>query len=194
MLRRISYSYWICQLAGWGALLAFFCWLPPHEVGRSILTTASGFLVSHFLREVLRRYRWMEKKPKRWVIRVCLAVVVASLVGALILWAALQIFEYHLPPVFIMVSSFSVLIMDWTCVYCSFKYRRLARRNDSREQMLCMRLREMRKGADELELDAEAIVDRLQRIEGMIEADPARSREEITAFSKLLRTGYIAEK
>ncbi|MBN8851081.1 MAG: hypothetical protein J0H07_04410 [Sphingobacteriales bacterium] len=39
--------------------------------------------------------------------------------------------------------------------------------------------------------DMENMLARMQRIASLIEADPDRSREEITEFSKLLRSGYM---
>jgi len=49
----------------------------------------------------------------------------------------------------------------------------------------------MQQQCEESGTDMESVMAKLQRIASLIEADPDKSREEITEFSKLLRSGYM---
>jgi hypothetical protein len=68
---------------------------------------------------------------------------------------------------------------------------RASRREAIRKKQLELRLAGMQKQSEASGTNMEDLLVALQRIDHLVEADPDRSREEITIFSHLLRTGYM---
>ena len=193
MLKNISLSYLACQVGGWGLLMGPFCFKFPHLAGKMSVVVIVGVLVSHCLREVIMRHRWMEGSLRRGLSRILLAMVIASVVGVVIRWTVMRILfdeEYLYLRLVPTVLDVGLLMSSWTGIYCLFQYRTVVRRIDARGKMLGRRVDEMQRREVE-SMDAEAIVDRLKKIEGMIDVDAAGARAAITEFSKLLREGVL---
>jgi len=68
------------------------------------------------------------------------------------------------------------------------------RSEDLHRRRLGLLLKERQEPAKDPTVDIDFITDSLNHIKSMIDQDPQASREEITAFSQLLRNGHLKQK
>ena len=191
MVRKIS-PYYICQLAGWGMvmlgmLLLAYGWARVLEI-----EVLAGLVSSHLLRMVIIRAGWLEGYLVRSWRRVAVAVLLTCMIASgiklgccawLIGWPGGQ----FLPGVF----EYFLLLLPWTGIYFFYHEIQRSRQQCVRAGELKQRIDVMQQQCEESGTDMEGMMVKLQRIASLIEADPDRSREEITEFSKLLRSGYM---
>ena len=136
----------------------------------------------------------MELPFTRIWLRGLMAVLVTCIVAASLawvgdVWMAYRVFTWaqFLATVF----DFHLLLLPWAGIYFFYHYIRKDRRRCVRVGELKQRIAVMQQECEVSGTDMENMMARLQRIASLIDADPDRSREEITEFSKLLRSGYM---
>jgi len=153
-----------------------------------------GLASSHLLRIVIIRAGWLELAFTRIWMRVSMAVLVTCMVAASLAWvgyASMTYREFSWAKFLATVFDFHLLLLPWAGIYFFYHYIRKDRRRCVRAGELKQRIAVMQQECEVSGTDMESMMERLQRIASLIEADPDRSREEITEFSKLLRSGYM---
>lgn len=191
MVRKIS-PYYVYQLTGWGVVISGVFLLPRGMTGVLGIEVLAGLVSSHLLRMVIIRAGWLEKPIERvWpllsvaLLLTCVVAYGIKRVGCAWLtgWSGGQ----FLPGIF----EYLLLLLPWTGIYFIYHYIQKSRQQCVRARELKQRIAVMQQQCEESGTDMEGIMVTLQRISSLIEEDPGRSREEITEFSKLLRSGYM---
>jgi two-component system, LytTR family, sensor kinase len=201
MFRTSTFAYWCCQVAGWTltwgvyALNGFY-YHQPHRI--FTISCVSGFLATHLLRTFLRQYaRPILPFPKE-SIRLLLAIFFTTGLATAFKSLGIYFFEpYHGPltatKLFLLFpTDYLVLIVPWTLVYWGFRFALRSKAQALERQRLEWRMEEMKIRAGETGITLEGLMDKMGDILPLIEEDPARARNEITAFSRLLREAYLA--
>ena len=166
--------------------------MPRGMTGILGIEMLAGLISSHLLRIVIIRSGWLEKPIARIWPRVAVAVLLTCVVAygikqAGCIWLTERSGGQFLPGLF----EYLLLLLPWTGIYFFYHHIQKSRQQGVREKELKRRIALMQQQCEESGTDMESIMATLQRIASLIEADPDRSREEITEFSKLLRSGYM---
>jgi len=186
-----------CQCIGWGTVLILDIFLQfiltSHLTGKWIwrisLFTLIGIFCTHLLRQIIVRYRWLQLPAKHALPKLLLGVILtAAIAGSTLALAEstrmslLQIIRYF------------IFIIPCAILYYGYYYIQKARSEDLQRRRLGLLLKERQELAKDPAVDIDFITDSLNHIKSMIDQDPQASREEITAFSQLLRNGYLKYK
>jgi two-component system LytT family sensor kinase len=209
-MRKLS-RYWICQLGGWGANLAisifFYLTLSVRKIDHfPLLITISvlwGVLVSHLMRMVIRRQRFLEKSLKGQI---------NSFVGVTILfailYACLDVSATHLlglkdntrPEISLMnelartvINSFFILLI-WNLIYYTYHYVERNRKQELNTLRLQSLVKELELKTLKSHINPHFIFNALNSIRALVDENPARARTAITELSNILRSSMQAEK
>lgn len=196
MIKRIP-KYYLYQTVGWGMFLLVPWTTGLGQMKEMLIRVISGLLISHLLRYIINSYGWLTLPLKKaWPRLLAVATVAGMVLGAIsriygYLFAR-QVYE-GLTPRFFLASMNDLLFIigPWTMLYYFYHYAGRVSQAASRNRKLEMRVKEMEERSGIAGTDIDTMMESLQRIQTFIREDPARSREEITEFSKLLREGYL---
>lgn len=156
------------------------------------IQAAAGLSATHLFRTVIVRLGWRERPVVQiwpWVGVGLLLTAALAQSMKMVGWSLL--IELTGRSFFAGVLDYSLLIVPWTLIYFCYHHIRRSRQQCVRNKDLNQRVVSMQEEYERSGTDLGEMLVRLQRISGLIEADPDRSREEITEFSKLLRNGYM---
>jgi len=205
----ISKYYWLCQIGGWGSLFVIIFTLNQFQlksdfIEYEVLTCLAGLLVTHLLRKAIRRFGWLNLPPKKGLLRLLLAVVLASTLAA---WMRILGIDWlnrimEVPALFsqsrsifiriFQIIEYAILIIPWTLIYCFYNYIGKTRKESLEKRRLEQKLQEMeQQAAAASEVNVDFLIDSLHKIQSSIEENPACSRAKITEFSNLLRRGFL---
>ncbi|HWX56452.1 MAG TPA: histidine kinase [Verrucomicrobiae bacterium] len=202
----ISRAYWLCQLAGWSALVTFQLIIlavlaptagtpTPRLYIAVVVLGASGFILSHLIYLQIRRRRWLHIPLKtawpRLAAAIALAAVVQNAINLLI-----SIFLVHLTPLrenlrpavrFISWLIYVALFAIWLMVYLAvheFRHRRVAEVHALRLELVAQeaQLRGLR-----AQLNPHFLFNCLNSLRELIVEDPPRAQTMVTQLSGLLR-------
>jgi hypothetical protein len=208
----IGKAYWVCQVAGWSALLLFQTSLvvlvgsvrnPPPELANSsrlsvffslAVLAASGFLVSHLFYLVMRR-RWLHiPLAKAWPRLVAGVAVAAAAQHAINVLVSLCTGhhtrledEFRLAAMFISWLVYVFLFSIWLTIYLAvheFRRRRAAEVHALRLELVVQeaQLRGLR-----AQLNPHFLFNCLNGLREMIVEDPRRAQTMVMQLSGLLR-------
>src|ERR1700678_524917 len=199
--------YVLLQSGGWGTMLVLNIWttivLPEHspvwnmatELAVSVLTLASGLLITHFLRPLMARWKWKQLGLRSLIPRLIALSVVASAV-----WYGLDSLWIHavvgLPwntslsiPMALTLETFfaSILVFVWLCLYYFYDlFDRLNRSEIERFQLMTS-VKEAELRALKSQVNPHFIFNSLNSLRALIDEDPARARQAVTQLANLLR-------
>jgi hypothetical protein len=199
MGKSSSRYYLYCQCIGWGSVLILNIFVqliltsPSHLTGkwtwRLSLFTLAGLLCTHLLRQIIVKNRWLQLPVKQTLLNLLLGVILTAAIAGSTLAIALS--SHRL---FAEIISYIIVVTPWTILYYGYHYMQKTRTEDLRRRRLGLLLKERQELAKDPAVDIDFITDSLNHIKSMIDQDPDASREEITAFSQLLRNGYLKQK
>jgi hypothetical protein len=198
MFKTSTLAYWCCQAAGWGFVWGILTMNGYISLARDhyvLHTCIPGFLATHLLRTCMHRFAPRTLTPPKEVLYLLLAIILTiGLATALkSLWLYYFV-DYNLTwyVVFLIFpADYLLLIIPWILIYWGYRLVIRARAQTVQRRRLEWRLREMQTHAAESEITMENLIDEVNRIVELIDENPARARSEITAFSRLLREGYL---
>jgi hypothetical protein len=183
MAKSPSRYYLYCQCTGWGGFLILNLLvqlilrshLEEKWIWRSFLFTLAGLLYTHLLRLIIVKYRWLELPVKQALPKLLLGTILTAAIAGSTLAIAVSSRRFFSEIIF-----YIIVITPWTTLYYGYDYMRKTRIKD------LQRRRQV--------VDIDFITESLNHIQSMIDQDPKAAREEITAFSQLLRNGYLKQK
>jgi signal transduction histidine kinase len=199
-----SRIYWLCQVLGWGgyALLYYVTVLVPFRAAgpRQILADLAyclaGFVGTHCLRLLMKRYNWPDLPLAALLPRLFAAAFVIGALQAFALDGSLFIehqVEFHSATETIGVLAATIffsalLVAFWLSVY--FVVHAVRRRSSAeldalRAQVLA---RETRLRALQQQLNPHFLFNCLNSLRGMIDEDRDRARHMVTRLAELLRS------
>jgi hypothetical protein len=202
MFKTSTFAYWCCQLVGWGLVGLIFklnsLFSSSPNLKATTVTCVAGFLATHLLRTFLRSYvRRTLPFPKEGV-RLLLAIFVTTGLATAFKCLGLYFFsEYdflHLTSekVFMVIPvDYLIVIVPWTLIYWFYRTAVRTTAQNLERRRLEWRLKEMQTRAGESGITMDGLMEEIGRILTLIDENPTRARNEITAFSRLLREGYL---
>lgn len=162
---RREIIYWLCQVWGWGALLAAELFLislnpsaPPGQAQRVAWVSAAGLMASHLLRLLIHQAGWRDLGRLRLVPRVLaaagiLGLVLATVGGYVAPWATGIPVRFEFAD-FLNVAFFgSWLGLSWLALYFGTHYLETADRQRKERLELVSVTREVELRALKSQLD-----------------------------------------
>jgi len=208
MLRAPSKYYLYCQSIGWGILLGVYIasgLLFMHletikTLENAFIIVLIGLFTTHLLRNTIRNQGWLNLPLRQGLPWLLLATVSAAAAAGLMRVTVISLggmtlaraerLSWH-ARVFGTGFEYSILFLPWTIMYCLYHHVQKTRQKNAEIRRLELLLKERSATAADTTLDIESITLSLDRIRSLIDEDAAGARAEITAFSQLLRTGYL---
>ena len=199
--------YALFQATGWGAILAFAIWMtiafPEHENNRPleiqisylVLWAGIGFLLSHFIRPLMARWRWEQLGWRALLPRILAASFAASAVWCALLYGYIQGAlgepwpQSHSPLMLLLVCWFdyAVPMASWLGLYFFYHlFDRLNRSEIERFQLMTS-VKEAELRALKSQVNPHFIFNSLNSLRALIDEDPARARKSVTQLANLLR-------
>jgi hypothetical protein len=132
--------------------------------------------------------------------RLLLATILAAAVGGVVKMTAFNLggitskLMERLPWLLLLFYTgleYILLFLPWTIIYCLYHHIQKTREKNTELRRLELLLKEKAATANDTTVDIESITRSLDRIRSLIGEDTTRARAEITAFSQLLRKGYL---
>jgi hypothetical protein len=196
MAARISKYYLFCQIGGWGLILVLITGLKSWMMGKVAITTITGLVVSHLLRNAIIRYGWLQLPVRNELQRLFAGTVLACMLAALVrgvgfFWLTGR--ELTVSRYLVSVMDYAFLLFPWAGTYLFYHYIVTTDRQKAKNRRLTLRVQELEKQAEESGVDAEVIFESLKRIQELIDEEPGRARGAITEFGKVLRKGSILD-
>jgi hypothetical protein len=210
MLRAPSKRYLYCQFVGWGVFLMVYnisLYLVlqgrpeiTKRLENAFVTFLAGLFMTHLLRNAIRSQGWLNKPIRQGLPWLLLSTALAALTAGLVKVTLISMGGMTLARaghlswlarVFATGFEYSILFLPWTIMYCLYHHIQKARQKNTELQRLELLLKEKSATAGDTAVDIESITRSLDRIRSLIDEDAARARAEITAFSQLLRKGYL---
>lgn len=199
-------SYWLCQLAGWGAYAALSLFPAITAVrlswGRAAAEVtflgATGLCLTHLLHLFMRKNGWPQMSPRARVPRIIAAVLILSVPAALIstltgvgAWQSLVTGD---PPSTQPLVRILILAMDWVSLFLfwsvlyfgalSLQRRKWAELHQS-ELARALQLSELR--LLKSQLNPHFLFNALNTVRALIADEPARAQKAVTQLSRTLR-------
>lgn len=158
-------------------------------------TCIPGFLATHFLRTYMHRCaRHALSLPKEGLY-LLLGIILTTGLATALKCAGLYYFDDHTLTccmVFLSIPmDYLLLIIPWTLIYWGYRWVIRTRAQTLERRRLEWRLNEMQTHANGSEVTMEDLMAEVNRILALIDENPESARSEITAFSRLLREGYL---
>lgn len=188
MTKKIPGYYIACQLCGWSLLPVGLYLLIGSFSIRQLVYGGAGLLATHILRNRIIRYGLLTMPPRKGLPRLTIGLVLASTLGAVLYGAGYDLVTWRTP---IRALEYAFFILPWTLIYCLHHYVQKTRKEERESRRLALLLADKQQQAEGAAMEIGSIIESLTRIRTLIDEDPGRSRAEITAFSQLLRKGYL---
>ena len=200
-----SRYYLYSQCIGWGSVLILNLFVQliltsPYRLAgkwiwRVTLFTLIGLLYTHLLRQIIVRYRWLQPPAQQALPKVMSGIILTAVIALTAAMAGSTLaVAVSSRKVFNEIISYIIVITPWTLLYYGYHYMQKTRSEDLHRRRLGLLLKERQEPAKDPAVDIDFITDSLNHIKSMIDQDPQASREEITAFSQLLRNGHLKQK
>lgn len=207
--RNIS-NYWLCQVAGWGILalsflffaLSFGQGITSQYVAKILIIMAGGILSTHILRWVIQKNHWLLLPIEKVIIRLCLAVVMTSVLFSLFIMgvnqlAGLESNTRNLDFTTRLIANIltnGIFIIPWVLFYYFYHYMVKSRRQELDTLKLEALVKELELKTIKSHINPHFIFNALNSIRALVDEDPLKARSAITNLSNILRSSMQAEK
>lgn len=208
-IQRISY-YWWCQLAGWGIVgfsFLFFAYFFGQGISREylyriLIIMAGGLLSTHLLRWYMRKNNWLLMPVEKIVIRLCIAVIITSILFSLFVMGGNQVFGIDenrrkidfLTRLIGNIINHGIFIIPWVLIYYFYHFLVKSRRQQLDTLKLESLVKELELKTIKSHINPHFIFNALNSIRALIDENPHRARNSITNLSNILRSSMQAEK
>lgn len=158
-------------------------------------TCIAGFLATHVLRTCMHRFAPRALTLPKEGLYLLLAIILTTGLATALKCVGLYYFDDRSVTwwgVFIFTpTDYLILIIPWTLIYWGYRLVIRTRAQTLERRRLEWRLKEMQSHASGSEVTMEDLMAEVNRIVALIDENPESARSEITAFSRLLREGYL---
>lgn len=199
-------AYWWCQAGGWGAFFLFTVSTSPgfaafswHIVGGYFLLCSSGLLITHALRALILRRRWLDLPIAKLLPRI----LATNLGLAVILVAIVWVYFIFLPPPKLVswrhdraatvaiaatfVSNDFIILALWSGIYFGVAFFKRQRRMEIERYQAQTALAEAELRGLKTQLNPHFLFNSLNSLRALVVEDPARAQEAITQLAAILR-------
>ena len=208
-LRNIS-KYWLFQFLGWmmfAGINIFFAFtyklFDAQFIGRLGVYVAIGLLMSHFMRMTIKWLKLMQRSINYQLIGfILVSIVFATAVGIgetyLSMLARLEYKEEAQWAISQKISSnvFSsfIYLFIWNCIYFIYHYVAEARKNQLDNLKLEALVKSLELKTIKSHINPHFIFNAMNSIRALIDEDPRRAREAVTALSNILRSSMSSDQ
>jgi len=212
MLNKINSlpKYWLFQVLGWTLFtgINIFFALTYNLFDRQFILRISiyvviGFLMSHFMRKVIKGVRLLNRHVNIQLIGfVLVSFGFAVLVGTLETYASILLnleykeeakFEMLQKIISNMFTSFIYLFI-WNCIYFIYHYVAETRKNQLDNLKLEALVKSLELKTIKSHINPHFIFNALNSIRALIDEDPNRARHAVTGLSKILRSSMQSDQ
>jgi sensor histidine kinase YesM len=208
-IQRLSY-YWRCQIAGWGMWALSILFLAVYfEQGityqyvlKTLIIIAGGLASTHLLRWFMRKNNWLMLPVEKIIIRLCIAVILTSILLSLLVMGLSQLFGIDenrrnldfLTRLIGDMLNLGLLIVPWVLLYYFYHYYAKSRRQQLDTLKLEALVKELELKTIKAHINPHFIFNALNSIRALIDENPVSARNAITNLSNILRSSMQAEK
>jgi sensor histidine kinase YesM len=195
---------------GWGVVALSFLFFAA-SFGKGITQAyilrifsimAGGLICTHLLRWFMRRNNWLLLPVEKIVIRLCIAVLVTSVLFSLMVMGMdylTGIYENSRNVDFLTllianVINLGVLIIPWVLLYYFYHYLVKSRKQQLDTLKLEALVKELELKTIKSHINPHFIFNALNSIRALIDENPDRARNAVTNLSNILRSSMQAEK
>jgi two-component system, LytTR family, sensor kinase len=201
--------YWLCQLIGWGMVVAsmlFFARAFNISIsqnvlfGRIVIVFVGGILTTHILRLFIKWRGWMLQSVEKVLPKLTLATIVTSLVFSLFILFAIWLFNLpHDNQTFAarLIGSTvnnGILILAWVLIYYFYHFIEKSRKQQLDTLQLEALIKELELKTIKAHINPHFIFNSLNSIRALIDENPVRARTAITELSNILRSSMQVDK
>ena len=199
-------SYWWCQVGGWGAFFLVnlvttqaFALLTARVAGSFVWLSFLGLVLTHGLRAIIFRRRWIELPIPRLLPRI----LAANLLLAIVLVAGVWLYYLLLPPIdlrawsktakaivatnFVFVFNDFVILTLWAGIYFGVAYFKRQRRLEIERYRTQTALAESELRGLKSQLNPHFLFNSLNSLRALISENPARAQHAVTQLAGILR-------
>lgn len=201
--------YMLFQIAGWGLLAMiniffFFTFdrLDFQHLRRMMVTVVLGFLVSHLMRYHSHKIGLLRQSQDRQIIGFVLITLFYGLC-----WGLLESLIIHLFPfmkTYRRRSSFpemayrnifngAIILFIWNSIYFLYHYIARSRSHELDTLRLQSMVKDLELKTIKSHINPHFMFNALNSIRALIDEDPVKARDAVTALSKILRSSMKSE-
>jgi two-component system, LytTR family, sensor kinase len=201
--------YWLCQLIGWGMVVAsmlFFARAFNITISKNVLfgriaiVFVGGILTTHILRLFIKWRGWMLQSVEKVIPKLAIAMVITSLMFSLFILACIGLFDLpHEKQTFaarLLASTVNngLLILAWVLIYYFYHFIEKSRKQQLETLQLEALIKELELKTIKAHINPHFIFNSLNSIRALIDENPVRARTAITELSNILRSSMQADK
>lgn len=212
MLNKINIipKYWLFQGLGWTLFTGiniFFALtynlFDQQFILRISLYVVIGFFMSHFMRQVIKRIRLLQKNLNLQLIGfVLISFAFAVLVGTIETYISMLLkLEYKEEARFellqkIVSNTFTSFIyfFIWNCIYFIYHYVSESRKNQLDKLKLEALVKSLELKTIKSHINPHFIFNALNSIRALIDEDPTRARQAVTGLGNILRSSMQSDQ
>jgi len=208
-LRNIS-KYWLFQFLGWmmfAGINIFFAFtyklFNAQFIGRLGVYVGIGILMSHFMRTTIVWLKLMQRSINYQLVGfVLVSMLFAAILGTgetyLSMFAGLEYKEEARWTISQKISSnvFSsfIYLFIWNCIYFIYHYVAESRKNQLDKLKLEALVKSLELKTIKSHINPHFIFNAMNSIRALIDEDPNRAREAVTALSNILRSSMSSDQ
>jgi signal transduction histidine kinase len=203
LLRAKSRLYVLCQLAGWGGLMAMQLFYQNAEENHhrnrdasiTVMIMLMGLLLTHYVRPLLRRWGWMELGwaallPRVAAISTAMSTVWTILGFGYVYGVLHEPWASKFSPAFaITATTFNgvLVFIGWFCVYYIYHAFERLRRMQLEQLRLAASVKEAELRALKSQVNPHFLFNSLNSLRALIDEDAPKARESVTRLANMLR-------
>lgn len=203
-------KYWLFQLLGWGLFTGiniFFALsynlYDRQFVGRLAIYVVVGVIFTHLMRMLIRRLRLLERSINWQFIGFLLVSLVFAVIigGSETYLSVLLELEYKeelkLDAFQKMVSNIFtsfVYLFIWNCIYFIYHYVEQSRKNQLDKLKLEASIKSLELKTIKSHINPHFIFNALNSIRALIDEEPSRARQAVTALGNILRSSMLSDQ
>ncbi len=209
MKEKLS-PYWVCQ-AGWGAFavvyalvsITFGAELSHYFFPVLFLFAIEGFVISHIMRTVIRKYQLLQQPLIKQIINMLIITVSFSFLYSIVdtlLTTLLNLEDSKTHDISFLRKVMGTVLVPflflciWNLIYFSYHYI-VRNRNDQLDKIRLQSLvKELELKTIKAHINPHFIFNALNSIRALVDEDPQRARTAITELSNILRSSMYADK
>jgi len=211
-MRKILSSvpkYWLFQLLGWGLFTGIniffaisFNLYDRKFVGKLVVYVVVGLIFTHLMRICIRSIKLLERSTNWQMIGFLLvslffALIIGGVETYLGILLQLEYKEELKMDAFQKVASniFTSLVylFIWNCIYFIYHYVEQSRKNQLDKLRLEASVKALQLKTIKSHINPHFIFNALNSIRALIDEDPARARQAVTALSNILRSSMLSD-
>lgn len=211
-LKSQKYLYWVLQVSGWGMVgLTMLFYARNYQVpitsdilfGRIAVVFFTGILVSHLLRMVIKKWRWMQQDVDKVIPKLIVGFIASSLLYSFIV---LNAYEYlSITTGKAKQLSFgsklagytvdnSMFFLPWVLIYYFYHFFQKSQKQQMDGLTLESLVKELELKTIKAHINPHFIFNALNSIRALVDENPIRARAAITELSNILRSSMHVEK